>query len=386
MKDNEKLKTYALSDLPHLKVHGRTTGDLSPLTLFWTGSALELNVRASELWVEIEADYDTYEPWIGIVVNGCPVGRQMLTAGRSWLCAFRGLDANVTKNVRIVKETQAMSGDPGCLLQIHAAKSDGAFLPIEDKPYKIEFVGDSITSGEGAIGDKAEADWVPMWFSAIDNYAYLTAQALNADYRALSQSGWGVLTSWDNDPRCNLPDYYEQVCGLLTGERNAALGARRPNDFAAWQPDVVVVNLGTNDESAFHQPEWKDEATGETRKQRLNPDGTYHEDDARAFEGAAVRFLEKLRRCNPSARIVWAYGMLGIPMMPAIARAVDAYAKRTGDTRATVLQLPIMTEETVGARSHPGIALHERAAKELAAYLRGLLGSGLANCGGEHDD
>lgn len=373
MSGDNLLTTYALSEINHMKIHGRTTGSRSPLTLFWSGSAVEFNAKGSELWIEAEADYDTYEPWISIVVNSVPAARQMVTKGRHWICVFRGMNGDVVKNIRIVRDVQAMSGDPSCSLQIHGVKFDGAFLPVEEKPYKIEFIGDSITSGEGAIGAKAEGDWIPMWFSALRNYTALTAEALNADYRVISQSGWGVLTSWDNNPHSNLPQYYEQVCGLLPGEKSEALGAHQPNDFAAWQPDIVVVNLGTNDGSAFQTPAWKDEATGETYKQRLNEDGTYNEEDLNVFEEAARNFLMKIRKCNPEARIVWAYGMLGTPMMPAIYRAVDAYVKATGDRRVSVFQLPNMTEETVGARFHPGAPAHEAAARELAGYLKGIL-------------
>ncbi|MEK4452930.1 MULTISPECIES: SGNH/GDSL hydrolase family protein [Paenibacillus] len=373
MKQNTNLKVHTLADIEHLKIHGRTTGLLSPLTLFWTGSAVELNVKSSELWLEVEADYDVYEPWISILINSVPVSRQMLVAGRYWICVFRGMNERVVKNVRIVKDVQAMSGDPGCSLQIHAVKMDGKFLPVADKPHKIEFIGDSITSGEGSIGAKAEEDWIPMWFSAINNYTSMTADALNAEYRVISQSGWGVLTSWDNNPHGNIPDGYEQVCGLLTGAKNEALGAFQEHSFESWQPDVVVVNLGTNDGGAFQSPEWKDEVTGESHKQRLNEDGTYHEDDIQAFVDAAEKFLMKLRKNNQHAHLVWAYGMLGIPMMPAIYRAVDVYSKKTGDKQVSVLQLPNMTDETIGARSHPGALAHEQAAKELTGYLKGIL-------------
>lgn len=373
MKPNEKLQVQPLSDLKHLKVHGRTTDCLSPLTLFWTGSGIEFNVKGSELWIEVEADYDVYEPWISMVINDVPVSRQMVAAGRSWICVFRGMNEEVVKNVQIVKELQAMSDDPDSILQIHAVKVDGTFLPVEDKPLKIEFIGDSITSGEGTIGAKTEEDWIPMWFSAINNYTRMTAKALDAEYRVLSQSGWGVLTSWDNNPHHNLPEYYEQVCGLLTGSKNEALGAFKPHSFDSWQPDVVVVNLGTNDGSAFQSPMWEDEATGETYKQRLNADGTYHEADLHVFEKAAESFLKKIRENNKNAHIVWVYGMLGIPMMPAIYRAVDAYIKNTGDQKVTVLQLPNMTDETAGARAHPGLLAHEEAAKALAGYLKGIL-------------
>ncbi|MEW4431289.1 GDSL-type esterase/lipase family protein [Paenibacillus pabuli] len=373
MKESDKLQVHVLSEIQNLKVHGRTTEQRAPLTLFWTGSAIEIQVTGSELWVELESDYDTHEPWISILINGVPVSRQMLTAGRYWICIFRGMSEGTVKNVRIVKDVQAMSADPGCLLQFHALKSDGAFLPVEEKPYKIEFIGDSITSGEGAIGARAEEDWIPMWFSAIHNYTYMTAEAMNADYRVVSQSGWGVLTSWDNNPNNNIPDYYEQVCGLLTGENNQAIGAGDPYDFESWQPDVVVINLGSNDGGAFQTPEWRDPVTGKVHKQRLNEDGSYHEEDLTAFENAVDRFLVKLRKNNPKAQLVWAYGMLGFPMMPAIYRAVDRYMKRTGDRRVSVLQLPDTTEQTIGARTHPGELSHRRAAETLTEYLQGIL-------------
>lgn len=373
MGENEKLRQYALSEISNIKVHGRTTGCLNPLTMFWTGSAVELNAKGSELWIEVEAAYDMYEPWISILINSAPVSRRMLTAGRYWICVFRGMSENTVKNVRIVKDVQAMNGDPGCLLQIHGVKSDGEFLPVEERPYKLEFIGDSITSGEGAVGAKMEEDWISMWFSAVGNYAFLTAEALNADCRIISQSGWGVLTSWDNNPRFNIPDYYEKVCGILSGEKNEALGAHKENDFSSWQPDIVVVNLGTNDCGAFYNQEWKDAVTGESHKQRLNEDGSFNEEDLKAFGKAVESFLDKLRKYNTKAHILWAYGMLGLPMMPAIKSAVEAYRKRTGDGKVSVLELSEMTAETVGARYHPGLPAHQKAAQELTEYIRKIL-------------
>lgn len=373
MRENTGLKTYALSEIDHLKVHGRTTGNLSPLTLFWTGSGIELNVKGTELWIEVEVDYDIYEPWISILINEVPVSRQMLTLGRSWIPVFRGMSGRNVKNVRVVKDVQAMSSDSNGSLQIHAVKCDGVFVPVPEAQYKIEFIGDSITSGEGAIGAKVEEDWIPMWFSAIHNYCTMIANALNADYRILSQSGWGVRSSWDNNPHCNLPDYYESVCGVLTGEKNKALGAFQENDFITWQPDVVVINLGTNDAGAFNSPEWKDEVTGETYKQRLNEDGSYHEEDRSKFEDAVVKFLFKLRKCNPNAHLLWAYGMIDISMMPSIYRAIDFYSNKTGDRKVTVFQLSLTTDETIGARKHPGRLAHEKVAKELTYYIKQIL-------------
>ncbi|MGF7046784.1 hypothetical protein J2T13_001282 [Paenibacillus sp. DS2015] len=65
--------------------------------------------------------------------------------------------------------------------------------------------------------------------------------------------------------------------------------------------------------------------------------------------------------------------MLGASMMPAIYRGVDSYIKKTGDQKVSVYQLPNMTDETVGARSHPGRLAHEKAAKELTGYVKEVL-------------
>lgn len=363
--ENGTLKVISLKDVSYIKVHGRTTKSREPLTLFWTGSGIELNVKSTEIWVEVEADYECFEPWISILVNGAAVSRQMVAKGRNWICLFRGMAPDTIKNVFVIRDVQAMSGDSACRLQIHSIKTDGELLPVEDKPYKVEIIGDSITSGEGVIGSKQENDWISMWFSATMSYPKLLADALNADWRVISQSGWGVLSSWDNNPDCALPNYYEKVCGLLTGENNRLLGANDDYDFSLWQPDVIVVNLGTNDCSAFYQPEWKDEESGRIFKQHINPDGSFEKDDLARFKKAVVEFLFKLRYYNKNAYIVWAIGMMETNLLPAIKHAIQIYQKESSDNKVSVVELNQMNDESVGARSHPGSICHQQAADTL---------------------
>lgn len=57
----QNLTISPLSTLPQVRVLGRCAGT-DPLTLFWTGSGIELLFTGSELWVELNADYDTMEP------------------------------------------------------------------------------------------------------------------------------------------------------------------------------------------------------------------------------------------------------------------------------------------------------------------------------------
>ena len=368
------LNETRLDEIKNLKVQGRTSDSKAPLTLFWTGSTLEFNAKGSEFWIEIEAGFNFLEPWFRVDINGVQVSRQMAYRGRQWICLFRGMNPDIVKNVIFTRETQAMSDDPECMLAIWNVRFDGEFMPVEEKPYKFEFIGDSITSGEGIIGAKEEQDWIPMFFGTGENYAIATAKAFDADYRILSQSGWGTLTSWDNNPYCSMPAYYEQVCGLLSGDRNEKSGAKQLNDFSAWQPDVVVVNLGTNDAAAFDQAEWIDEKTGESFKQHKNEDGTYNIEDIKRLQTAIIAFLCKIRKYNSKAYIFWCNGMLGTPIFQEIQEAVLTYQLQTGDEKITLIQLPECNDATMGARSHPGPLSHGQAAEILIKEISKIAG------------
>ena len=145
------------------------------------------------------------------------------------------------------------------------------------------------------------------------------------------------------------------------------------NPFDQWQPDAIIVNLGTNDCSAFEQPAFTVPETGEVFKQRKNDDGSFNAEDVARFEKAVVDFLYILRRNNPNAHIIWTYGMLGYNLSLPIAHAINTYRTESGDIKAYFLQAPNTTEETIGSRFHPGEKSHARAAKVLEEYLRELL-------------
>ena len=358
-----------ISELEQVSVLGRTTGRRDPVALFWTASGLEVQTTVSELWLECETGYDAHEVWISVELNGAWIARQMLAKGASSVCLYRGLCAGTPRRVRVLKDTQAMSDDPAHYFLIRALGWEGGeLLPAAPRGLMLEFVGDSITSGEGALGALCETDWVMAFFSAENNYAMMTAKALDADIRIVSQSGWGIVTSWDNDPRRALMDSYERVCGVVAGERNKELGAHEPYDFAQRPADAVIVNLGTNDCGACQQP--AREIDGKPFQLRKDESGRFDADTDRLLRQGIRRALDKLRACNPSAKLVWAYGMLGSDMEPLLRQCIDDYRARTGDTQVWFCPLPDTTPDTVGARSHPGVASHRAAADALVRFLR----------------
>lgn len=367
-----ELNRYVPCKDEEIKIHGRTVFD-NPLTLFWTGSGIELNADGSELYIETETDYSEFEQWIRIEINGFSTIKMPLQKGKSKICVFHGMSKETIKNVRLIKEVQPMQRDIHSYLKIHAVESDGRLYPMQDRKYKIEFIGDSITSGEGLGGTKGLNEWLPIIFTTYKNYAVQTAEALNADYRIISQSGWGVYSSWDNNLTHTLPKVYPKICSVLDNEVSRRFGACRDNDFNLWKPDVIVINLGSNDSSAFTSPGWTDPETGIFHKQRLNEDGKYNKEDIKKFRDAVYNFVAMLRNYNPDAYILWSYGMIGRGLLPYIEDAVLSYAYEHKDSRVSVQLLPDIKDEWIGANNHPGIEAHTAAAKTLIERLTEIL-------------
>lgn len=356
-----------INEIPE-KVHGRTIKDACPLPIFWSRSGIEVNVRANELWVDIEVSCDYQEPWFVTEINGAFMSRQMILKGRHRICLYRNLNPAELRNVKFYKDSQIVAGEEALNVVIHGLETDGTFEPVDDKKLKIEFVGDSITSGEGTYGSFKETDWRTMFHSSSRQYASYIERALDVESRVISHGGWGVYTGWDNDIRSNIPSIYEYVCGIAAGEENARLGAKEQNDFKAWQPDAIIVNLGTNDNSAFDQPAFDVPGVGPC-KLRRNEDRSFVTEDIEKIKSAVTDFLKMLRKNNPKAHIVWAYGMLGSEMNLPICDGINRYVKETNDNNVAFLNLPDTTDETVGSFGHPGMVSQKVAADVLTVYL-----------------
>ena len=306
-----------------------------PCPLFWAGSCLEFVFTGEELHLTFDAGFTEMEPWILIEMNGAPLLRMPLARGGNELCLFRGMTGGIPKRIRVFKETQPITGDPRHRLTVTGLHgSGGELLPVPKKELFLEFIGDSLTSGEGVIGAPEETDWVSPFFSASRTWARLTADLAGADFRAVSQSGWGVCSGWDGDTAHTLPRWYQET---------QALRKQGP------EPDVIFINLGTNDANAI-----------QSGAGPVGPDG---------FEEGALAFLKQLRAEHPAAKLVWVYGMINGPLhlQPYLERAVQ----RFGD--AWYLPLPEVTPETMGSRMHPGSACHRQAAETAAAFLKKLL-------------
>lgn len=342
--------------------------------LFWNGSGVELSFAGEQLTLILNAHFTIFEPWISIDIDGSQVIRQPLHEGVNFVPVVRDNPQKSILRIRLLTEAQFMHEDPTQYVMLSAVEHSGTassdFQALPTHPYRFEFIGDSITSGQGLIGAQTLSSYHSWIFSTWNSYSRILSDRFNAEFRIISQSGWGILSNCENDPNCTIPKIYDQVCAPATGD-NLKLGSFHPFDFD-WpdgsQTDLVVINLGTNDNSALDFPEWK--SPDGTKRFKLSHSDDYHLSDTskRLLQSEISHFLSQVRQHNPQAWILWAYGMLGNRLEPDISEAVEKYA--LDDRKVHYITLPECTADKFGSTSHPGKRSHEEVAQLLETYIR----------------
>jgi hypothetical protein len=253
-----------------------------------------------------------------------------------------------------------MPADKKTCMRICTLRFDGDLVPLIEPRCRIEFIGDSFTSAEGSLASFVDTEWRPIWFSAAKSFGMTAARLLGGEARFYSQSGWGIRSSWDNDPRGNLPAYYEEVCGVLPTDAKGACHV--PYDFASWKADVVVCAAGLNDEGAMRaELPGKDSVTGAPFKQRR--------EDLPLLEDAILAFLRQIRRCNPNSWILYTMIQPFAFAKPAVLGAIERFCA-AGEGKIDVIYLPSTQK---GARDHLSIEEHLEVGLGLAHKIGSIL-------------
>ena len=117
---------------------------------------------------------------------------------------------------------------------------------------KIEFIGNSITCGYGNEGLKKEEGFDYATENHYYSYASITARNLQAQHWVVARSGIGAYRNYDGpktgNPESNMPVQYEYTGYAWKPElRKEPTFLQEKWDFSRYQPDVVCINLGTND-------------------------------------------------------------------------------------------------------------------------------------------
>lgn len=235
---------------------------------------------------------------------------------------------------------------------ISSIQVDGSEIaPTPEKDLYIEFVGDSITCGYGVDDEDRNHHFSTSTEDCTKAYAYKTAEKLNADYSLVSISGYGIISGYTDNPDKKsdsqlMPMYYDKI-GFSYMRGVASI----PWEFER-KADVVVINLGTNDESYCKSD--KEKRT--------------------EFTAEYCEFLKEVRKNNPEAKILCVLGVMGSGLYKSVEKAVEAYSAETGDTNVFAMKLPNQSEaDGIAADWHPTEKTHEKTAELVAEKINEIL-------------
>jgi len=204
----------------------------------------------------------------------------------------RGLTDGV-HTIELVKLTEAHCGKVE--FQGFMLESGKTLLTPDPLPSrKVEFIGNSITCGYGNEVSYTAAQLTTIQgFNAVNenNYmawGYITARNLTAQYSCVAISGRGLYRNNFGTTTSTIPLVYDNII-----EDNASPAW----NHTRYTPNVIVINLGTNDFSAetaeifgWGGPGWLVDRT--------------------TFVNTYINFVNKLRGYYPDATIICAVGTL----------------------------------------------------------------------------
>lgn len=212
---------------------------------------------------------------------------------------------------------------------------------------KIEFIGNSITCGYGIEANSEAEHYDEKTANYYYTYAARTARALNAQAVVVARSGIGVYRSYNGPQTGDIVNMNTEYPNTLLYNDKVAW------DFSRYTPDLVCINLGTNDTS------------------------TQGADSVLLLQGFK-RLYQQVRSHYPKAKILLLSGcMMNGQQLQSAKCALDAtadYAHNQGD--AEVYRFDFTPHDGslgYGADWHPSMRQHEKMANELIPYLQKLM-------------
>lgn len=294
-----------------------------------------------------KATEELHNARIGIYVDGKLAVDDFIREASQTFTAFES-EEEKTVTIRAIKLSESSDSTVG-ISQILTDATE--VVATKEKEVKIEFIGDSITCGYGVEGTLDD-----VYSTATENaskaFAYICAKAMNADYSLVSYSGYGILSGYTGDGTINttsvLPPYYTKV-GNSYGKFASSVAPDSIDwDFSKFVPNVVVINLGTNDASYC----------GSDKERCLE------------FQKSYVEFIKTVRENNADALILCTLGIMGSDLYPYIEAAVNDYTNETGDLKIQALQLEQQNSaDGYGVDYHPNAVSQQKAADKLKVMI-----------------
>jgi hypothetical protein len=305
-----------------------------------SGSALEFYVTAKYAEIVLAGDgfsiyHDDFEkPRYAIYVDdNLLLDSKMSEKNKTIILLDNETEKNI--KVKIILLSEAFFGCVGIknIIAISSYPKDEIIKSTENKKYKIEFIGDSITCGYGNEAPAPNQLFDTKTQNFEKSYAYLSAKELDFDYSVICYSGCGIISTGNK--------MYEKYTKVNIIYYN------KEWDFDKYNSDIVVINLGTND-------------FGYISEFRIDE---YCEKYA--------EFLKLVREKNPNAFIICIIGMMGCEdLLFLINRAIGL----VDDDKIYAFLFPEQRiQDGIGAQYHPNVVSHAKWGKLLAQIIKEVI-------------
>lgn len=355
--DTLALRTYVPAE-GLVKVLGRADFAGDTLWMVHSGSGAEFTFVGTRATITMQCDSTIMESKdsqarIAIYVNDECVVDEMIDKMDKTYTVFES-ETQEECTIKVIKLSEAAQSTVG--IKSIEVESVGDIQPTPRKEHYIEFIGDSITCGYGVEDEDRNHHFSTKTENVMKTYAYKTAEALDADYSMVSFSGYGIVSGYsatgEKQGEQILSLYYEKL-GFSYGTYVGQSPSDTAWDFAKRQPDVIVINLGTNDES-------------------------YTKTDAgrlQEYVDGYVDFLKQVRENNPDATIFCTLGIMGDSLFSSIETAVEQYQSQTGDANVYTMKFAVQSSaDGYAADWHPTEATHTKAAEKLTEEIKTIMG------------
>ncbi len=205
----------------------------------WVGTYLQTDFTGTAVSARVSEEGESYYQ---VFIDGKPQGKLHLTGSKPHdVVLASGLNKD-THRLRLQKITEGEFGRT--TIYSLTAKGKGAFKAVAPKNRLIEVIGDSYTCGYGAEG--TETSHFELKTENCDRaYACRIAHYFDADYVIVAHSGMGVVRNYAGKARRTMSTRYS----LLFDDHDSVT-----YNFDQYKPNLVIINLGTNDFSTQAAP------------------------------------------------------------------------------------------------------------------------------------
>eukprot|EP00439_Symbiodinium_sp_Y106_P087132 s8_g40.t1 len=208
-----------------------------------------------------------------------------------------GLPTAETHTIWCGRNTEAFYGKT--ILEELLVDAGTQFLepPSLDGQLRLEFIGDSITAGWVVLN--SAGSYINQNQTGEDIFQtwdrHLADAWGTADWRAVARTGIGIFPY-----QAYGIQFHAVQNRFLCSEYSASVCCPVPWDFALWQADVVVINMGTNDYIPLNPSLiWHWQGTHKIEQQKLR-----NKPSASRFQGGYEELLTTVRAKYPGALIL----------------------------------------------------------------------------------